>query len=259
MSQKIEVIKYNNGNSLISEDEIIIESPLKLTIKGTNSKITTIYIMRTPGDDKELSLGFLFTQGIISDVEDILSLETKENEVYIEISRKIDFERELLVNSSCGICGSSSMRILGINNNTNIKIKASTILSLPNKMLQKQKLFLETGGLHAAALFNTNGDLLIIKEDVGRHNAVDKLIGKALLEKIDLTSCILQVSGRAGYEIVEKAVLSKIPIISAISAPTTSAVELCKVSGSTLIGFMRENRFNIYAHPERIIIDKDKL
>ncbi|ARM75268.1 formate dehydrogenase accessory sulfurtransferase FdhD [Acidianus manzaensis] len=254
MSQKIKSIKYEDNEAISSEEDVVIESPLKLTIQG-EFNTNTIYIMRTPGDDEELALGFLFTQGIISGIEDIVSLEVNENEVHVKIAKPVKFEREILVNSSCGICGNPTMLKILENKNTNFKINASLILSLPEKMIKKQKLFQETGGLHAAALFDREGNLIDIKEDVGRHNAVDKLIGKMISKKLDGSLYILQVSGRAGYEIVEKAIIGKIPIISAISAPTTSSIELCKITGTTLIGFIRQNKFNIYAHPERIIFD----
>lgn len=251
MSEKIRILRYIEGKTFSDNDEIVIEEPLKLTIVYKDTS-RTIYIMRTPIDDKELAIGFLFTQGIIKKLDDVEDTIQDKNSITVVLRNPFSFERELLVNSSCGICGNPTL-VKILSRKFDIKVNRDTLMQIPNKMINLQKIFLETGGLHAAGIFDSNGNPIFIEEDVGRHNAVDKAIGKLILSNMDSSNLILQVSGRVGYEIAEKAAIVGFPIISAISAPTTSAVELCDFVGISLVGFVRGNKLNIYTHPERII------
>jgi FdhD protein len=251
VSEKVRLLRYIEGKAFYDSDEIAVEEPLKLTISHKDIS-RTIYIMRTPIDDKELVIGFLFTQGIIKTLEDIEKIYEDRDFLMVELKNPFSFEREAIINSSCGICGNPSL-IKIFSKKYTLKVNKEVIMEIPKKMVSLQKIFLETGGLHAAGVFNVDGEPLFIEEDVGRHNAVDKVIGKLIISRLDPSNLILQVSGRVGYEIAEKAAIAGFPIISAISAPTTSAVGLCEFAGISLVGFVRGNKLNIYSHPERII------
>jgi len=248
---KFGVTKYREGITERGEDEVASEEPLRLTVThGEESK--SVYIMRTPVDDIFLVVGFLYTQGVISGKDDIERLYVKEDQAEVVVKRSFQL-RDALVNSSCGLCGGPIPEVLV--HPSSLRVEAKVLLSLPRKMRENQRGFLETGGLHAAAVFDARGDLLFVEEDVGRHNAVDKVIGRMILSDVEAGNLILQVSGRAGYEIAEKGVTAGFPVISAISAPTTSAVRLCQITGTSLVAFVREDRMNIYSHPERIVTE----
>ncbi|GGP20310.1 sulfurtransferase FdhD [Thermocladium modestius] len=251
MSERIRVLRYVEGKAFLDYDGIAVEEPLRLTIVHGGSH-RTIYIMRTPIDDRELAVGFLFTQGIIGGLDDIEHIEESGNFMTIYLAKPFNLEREFMVNSSCGVCGAGSLPGLILGGGS-IKVHSKVLIEMPRIMAARQRIFSETGGLHAAGAFNAYGDPLFVEEDVGRHNAVDKLIGKLLIAGIDPRSLILQVSGRVGYEIAEKAAIAGFPIISAISAPTTSAVQLCELAGISLVGFVRGSKLNVYSHPERIM------
>ena len=255
-------------------DTLAVEEPLEIRLGYLeNGKFTHKAIsitMRTPGNDFELAAGFLFTEGILQSKNQILNIKhcgkfpNNQNTVRIDLTSEIviDFkklERNFYTTSSCGVCGKSSLEALFVNGAKAVEqkdfpnISAEIIHDLPHKLQEKQTVFGETGGLHAAALFDVEGNLIDVFEDVGRHNAVDKLIGKQFLaDKIPLAENILFLSGRASFELVQKAVMAQIPIICAVGAPSSLAVEAARNFNVTLLGFVRDNRFNIYTGERRV-------
>ncbi len=254
-------------------DTLAIEEPVEIRIgfydKGKFENRAISITMRTPGSDFELAAGFLFTEGIIKSAEEIADIKycgkinQPKNTVRVDLveSTIIDFkklERHFYTTSSCGVCGKSSIDALStgaqpVENNTFHLGTQFNIHSMPEKLRNAQTVFDETGGLHAAGLFNAHGDLLETKEDVGRHNAVDKLIGSQLLKKnIPLDDKVLFLSGRASFELVQKAVMAQIPVIAAVSAPSSLAVKAAEEFNITLLGFVRDQKFNVYTGGERI-------
>lgn len=276
ISEKFETrIQRVSANSvLVENDTLAVEEPLEIRIgfieNGKQTHKAISITMRTPGNDFELAAGFLFTEGILTSKDQIKAIKhcgkfpNNQNTVRIDLSEKveIDFEklsRNFYTTSSCGVCGKSSLEALNIAGAKKIqrkdfpKIAAEIIHDLPKKLLQKQSIFGETGGLHAAAVFDISGNLIDLREDVGRHNAVDKLIGKQFLDdNLPLSNKILFLSGRASFELIQKAVMAQIPVICAVGAPSSLAVEAAREFNITLLGFVRENRFNIYCGSERI-------
>lgn len=264
------IIKFSENSLALSEiDTLAIEEPLEIRLGSRAISIT----MRTPGYDFELAAGFLFTEGIIKSPDQIKDIKfcgkpgQPQNTVRVEIYDQdaIDIkrlERNFYTTSSCGVCGKSSLEALAtgakpIEIRDFPNIKAETINSLSESLRKSQSVFEQTGGLHAAGLFDADGNLLDLKEDVGRHNAVDKLIGRQFLDdNVPLSDKILFLSGRASFELIQKAVMAGIPIICAVGAPSSLAVEAAKEFGVTLLGFVRNGRFNIYMGPERIIFDE---
>jgi FdhD protein len=228
--------------------------------------------MRTPGADFELVAGFLHNEGVVSARREIRMLsycvdrdvdpEQRYNIVNVELERsawpQIDrLERHFLTTSACGVCGKASIESLRLRNVPSVgsgpALTPELITSLPDKLRGAQGVFASTGGLHAAALFDGPGKLLALREDVGRHNALDKLIGWALMNgKLPLQDCIVMVSGRTSFEIVQKSVVAGVPVVCAVSAPSSLAVNLAREFGLTLIGFLRGGRFNVYAGTERL-------
>ncbi len=273
-----QVIRWNQSESIQIEDDLVVEEPLEIRV-GEQSLIV---VMRTPGHDFELAAGFLFTESLIKTVDDIeiiaycqeddIITETKEqtsdfdvrqNIVNVRLTEQLDLEeqsgwqRNFHANASCGLCG--KMTIESVKHQINplnsvYPLQQKIFYKLNDKLRTAQSVFEKTGGLHAAGLFDENGKLIIIREDIGRHNAVDKVIGQALLsEMIPLEKHILMVSGRASFEIVQKALFARIPIIVAVSAASTLAVDLAEEGNLTLIGFMRGQQMSVYSCPERII------
>lgn len=267
-------------------DTLAVEEPLEIRVsylqndKRTNKAISIT--MRTPGDDAELAAGFLFTEGIIlspSHIDRIRHCGLKigkgsgtidraealnSNTIRVDLNDGVEFDAERLkrhfyTSSSCGVCGKSSIEALHtgakkIADCGHPKIASAVIHQLPNVLRESQDLFKETGGLHAAALFDTKGNLEIVREDVGRHNALDKVIGSRFLAgEMPLSDTILLVSGRASFELVQKALMAGIPILAAVGAPSSLAVEVASEFGITLVGFVRDRRFNIYCGAQRII------
>lgn len=259
------------------EDLLAVEEPLEIRIvygpendrKQKNISVT----MCTPGNDEELAVGFLFTEGIITHKDDIMNCGATGNNIVIAALRPgISFdpkkiERHFYTSSSCGVCGKSSIdavkNVFGSQHvKDNIQIHSSTLTRLPETLRKQQEVFEHTGGLHASALFDLNGNLLLTREDVGRHNALDKLIGATLqavdeplkrLAEIPLDNHILLLSGRASFELIQKAAIAGIKITCAVGAPSSLAVELAKETDMTLVGFLRDGRFNIYCGERRII------
>jgi len=242
------------------EDDLVVEEPLEIRVRGRGVAVT----MRTPGHDYELAAGFLVSEGIIRRFEDVLAVnhctqpEAAEtgNVVNVFLSPKVELDlekltRHVFASSSCGLCGKASIEAIRqqfppIENPPTVS--ARTIRSMPAALAEQQTLFASTGGLHAAGLFDLQGRLIVLREDVGRHNAVDKVIGHAFFnQRLPLREHILIVSGRASFEILQKALAAGIPVIAAVSAPSQLAVDFATKNGQTLIGFLRENRMNIYA------------
>jgi FdhD protein len=221
--------------------------------------------MRTPGHDKELAAGFLFSESLIESGADIASIETSQaepNQLTVELKEHVEFDWERLkrnfyTTSSCGVCGKASLQALETEDGEPLKaeftVTPAVLEKLPGSLRTEQTLFTATGGLHAAGFFSTDGTLLGLYEDVGRHNATDKLIGHFLLRgDVDLSSGMLALSGRASFELLQKAWRARIPLVAAIGAPSSLAVDLALRFGITLVGFLREGRFNVYSHSERI-------
>jgi FdhD protein len=244
------------------QDELAEEEPLEIRVRGRAISVT----MRTPGHDAELAAGFLLTEGIIHGRRDVLRSEHCErNEegnllnVLLAPEVPVDFERltrHVFASSSCGLCGKATIESVHGQFppvQSDLKIDAELLATLPRQMREAQETFNRTGGLHAAALFDANGKLIVLHEDVGRHNAVDKVIGHCLLSgTFPLDRHLLLVSGRSSFEIMQKALAARVPIVAAVSAPSSLAATFAQESGQTLIGFLRDRRMNVYANPQRV-------
>jgi FdhD protein len=244
-------------------DRLAAEEPLEIRVRGRSVAVT----MRTPGRDAELAAGFLLTEGLVRKRADVIGIAPSrrgaapENTVNIFLapSIEVDFDqltRHVFASSSCGLCGKASIDAVHLQFppvESRITMDAKRLLELPRRLRAAQVAFNQTGGLHAAAISNTRGRLTVLREDVGRHNAVDKVIGYGFLaDLLPFDRHILMVSGRASFEILQKALAARIPIVCAVSAPSSLAVEFAQESGQTLVGFLRNESFNIYSHPERI-------
>jgi FdhD protein len=257
------IIRRNQDGSLeYLQDDLTVEEPLEIRI-GVKTLATT---MRTPGHDAELAAGFLISEGMIRKRDEIAEVSTAgDNVVVVNLGCGVkvnwkDTQRFGTISSSCGLCGKTSVDAIrqnfGAIKAANVRIGVDVLLSLPDKLRRAQSDFARTGGIHAAGIFDANGKLKIVREDIGRHNAVDKAIGCAFFEGIlPLDSHILLVSGRASLEIVQKALGGGIPIVAAVSAPSSLAVEFARESNQTLIAFLRPPTFNIYTHVERVILE----
>ena len=255
-----------NGDRHDEPDVLAAEEPLEIRVEGKSVAV----VMRTPGHDRELVAGFLRTEGVVSDAKDFFEISpcqsaegANEGNVIEVLLRNPDQQllekltRHVFSTSSCGICGKATIESVFGNFppiESDLKVAADTLLSLPDKLRAAQANFEQTGGLHASALFDINGELTTLREDIGRHNALDKVIGAALLDQqLPLQNCILLVSGRISFELMQKALAGGIPAIAGISAPSSLAVEFAQDSGQTLVGFLRPGGFNVYAHPDRIV------
>ena len=262
------VSQWDDGNVERKDDYLAAEEPLEIRIGDQPLSVT----MRTPGHDVELAAGFLFTEGLIQNREQILAIDNVEpitddgvkrgNVIQAELVEEATpdlakMRRHFFASSSCGICGKASIdavrsRLLTAPN-PEFRVDAELLTSLPNILRSSQDVFQRTGGLHAAALFDSSGGLLVVREDIGRHNAVDKVIGWALLDhRVPLGNAVLLVSGRGGFEIVQKALVAGIPILASVSAPSSLAVQLARELRMTLVGFLRGRRFVIYSGEDRI-------
>jgi FdhD protein len=261
-----QVTEWDNGHTHRKDDYLAAEEPLEIRIADDPLSVT----MRTPGHDLELTAGFLYTEGLIQRRAQILALDTDvgtaaENrgnvvraKLALETTPDLDkMRRHFFSGSSCGICGKASIdsvraRAL-LPPNPDFRLDPEVLVRLPEKLRESQAVFGRTGGLHAAALFDAAGELLVLREDIGRHNAMDKVIGWALLEdRVPLANEILLVSGRGGFEIVQKAIVAGLPVVASVSAPSNLAVQLAREMGQTLIGFLRGRRFVIYAGDARV-------
>jgi FdhD protein len=245
-------------------DEVAVEEPLEIRVEGHQVAV----VMRTPGHDSELAAGFALTEGIVRESKEIFEITSclntgrpSDNVVSIALTDPARFDvaklsRHVFSSSSCGICGKATIEAVMLQFppiETAPTIESQVILQLPGKLAAAQEIFQKTGGLHACALFNATGELLLLREDVGRHNALDKLIGHQLLAKrLPLGECVLLLSGRVSFEMTQKALAAGLAIIAAISAPTSLAVEFAQTNNQTLIGFLRGESMNIYTGAERI-------
>ena len=263
--QLTQVVEWNDGQAQPHEDALAAEEPLEIRIGDHPLTVT----MRTPGHDAELAAGFLLTEGIIDDPEQIAALDSyvtsaagKSNGVAVRL-RDCEFDaaamqRNFFAASSCGICGKASIdaiRQRGLRApNSGFAFDAELLCGLPDKLRAAQAVFSHTGGLHAAALFDAAGNLIVLREDIGRHNAVDKVIGWAMQRgMLPLSHHVMLVSGRGGFEIVQKALAAGLPVLASVSAPSSLAVQLARELGLTLIGFLRGRRFVVYAGAARCI------
>jgi len=250
-------------------DTVTAEEPLEVRVAGRALAVT----MRTPGDDFDLAIGFLLTEGLISAAGDVATLMHCQDEgedgrpTYNVVDvvlqpgvalPDVSLERSFYTTSSCGVCGKASIDAVRVRSTYDVggdttALPPQLLLRLPEALREHQKVFDRTGGLHAAGLFTADGGLLAVREDVGRHNAVDKLIGWAAREgRLPLTGCVLMVSGRASFELTQKALMAGIPCLAAVSAPSSLAVELAVESGMTLVGFLRPPKMTVYAGPQRL-------
>lgn len=243
---------FEDGQWKEKQDSIADEEPFQITLDG----VPIAVLMRTPNSDLDLVKGFLITEAIISDLSMIsrVDLESKKNHALVFLKDDVEVDlaklkRNIYSASSCGICGKASIESITLHAKPIVKkidFSPEVILKAPLLLRKKQALFASTGGIHAAAIFTSTGEMLCLREDVGRHNAVDKVIGYALSQGIDTTQCFLQVSGRVSFEVIQKALIAKIPAISAISAPSSLAIEFAVASNIALYGFVRNETFNKY-------------
>ena len=262
------VTEWDNGAARGVQDSLAAEEPLEIRVNGKPLTVT----MRTPGHDLELAAGFLLTEGIVEGAEQITEMHltdpepgAQSNVVEVELRESSfeagDLQRNFFAASSCGICGKASIEAIrrrGLRPpNREFRISPEVLCGMPDAIRGGQEVFARTGGLHAACLFDASGCLLALREDIGRHNAVDKLVGWALRERrLPLSECVLFVSGRGGFEIIQKALVAGIPVLACVSAPSSLAVKLAREQGLTLIGFLRGQRFVVYSGEFRCIPDR---
>ncbi len=270
--EPVEIVRYENGNTRTVADLVSVEEPLGIRLKFTEgTELTTKDLsitMRTPGNDGELALGFLYTEGIIREWAEVaeVKLEENENDAWVEVTlkgnRSVDLanlERHFYTTSSCGVCGKTSIAAVQkacpvILPQKKWQISQEILRSLPEVLRKSQNNFEYSGGIHACGFFNLEGELVALREDVGRHNALDKLIGWSLQnQKIPLFNGVLVLSGRASFELVQKAGMAGIRMIAAIGAPSSLAVALAEEFDISLVGFLKENRFNMYHGADRIV------
>jgi FdhD protein len=262
------ILKVRGGCALPEEDWVAVEEPLELIVQGEPLAV----LMRTPGHDLELAAGFALTEGLVRSLADIGTMRhcagdpgrgegTGENTLEISLVPGAPFDREslrrgLVVSAACGVCGRASidaLRVRARRIDSEIGVPADVLRSLPDRMATLQGAFRRTGALHAAVLFDPAGQVLVGREDVGRHNAVDKAVGRAVLDGLALEDAILMVSGRTSFEIIQKAAVARLPIVCAISGPTTLAIETARTFRITLVNFLRDGGFNVSSCPERIL------
>ena len=268
----LNVKRWTAGKWSESPDAVVMEEPLQLLLDGEPLSV----VMRTPGNDIELTMGLLYAEGVIQSAKDVkavrISAEAGEREGAIDVdssvveSNVIDVhlagqparrpERSMLASSACGVCGAVMIEDLrrGLSPlGEGLRVQASVLPGLVDALRAGQGVFERTGGLHAAGLFSPDGSLLCLREDIGRHNALDKVAGRRLLDgKLPASDSVLVVSGRAGYEIVQKSIAAGIPVLAAVGAPSSLAVALAREFRQTLVGFLRGERFNVYSVPERL-------
>ena len=270
-TRSVRISRYDDGRWTATGDDVAAEEPLQLLLDAEPLSV----IMRTPGNDIELAIGLLHAERVITSLADIASLrisaEAHEDERRIATSsdlvesNAVDVKlartaarrprRSFLSSSACGVCGATTMDELAHDHAplaAGPVVDATALPPLADRLRERQDVFAKTGGLHAAGLFTPAGELIVLREDIGRHNAVDKVVGRALLDGRELRDAILAVSGRAGYEVVQKAVAAGIPILVAVGAPSTLAVATAERFGLTLVAFLRGERFNVYSGRERV-------
>ncbi len=269
---QIKVKRVSLGNRVDNDDELAVEEPLEIQLLYGSSvqplQKSISVTMRTPGFDRELAVGFLFTEGIIQNRGQLLDTQPvpfTSNRLVVALGVNENpllqkSERNFYTTSGCGVCGKSSIeaiKTVSVYNNTpdEIRVKAGLFYGLHDAIRKQQAVFESTGGLHASALFDLEGNFIMLREDIGRHNALDKVIGAAFLnDKLPLDGKILLLSGRASFELIQKAVMAGIKIVASVGAPSSLAVELAHENGITLIGFLRSDRFNIYSGEQRVVV-----
>ncbi len=272
-STETRLLAVDGGLAHARFDRLATEEPLEIRLRAANEVRTVAITMRTPGADFELAAGFLYGEGIVERAADIRGIsycvdvpaEQQYNTVNVDlVARSLPaldvLERHFVMTSACGVCGKANLEALrarGIDAiASDATVAASTLLALPARLRAAQGIFERTGGLHAAALFDLAGNLLALREDVGRHNAMDKLVGWAFLQRqLPFADRIVMVSGRSSYELVQKAASARIPVMCSVSAPSSLAVDVARAFGVTLVGFLHDSRFNVYANERRIRLE----
>ncbi|MBM4380282.1 MAG: formate dehydrogenase accessory sulfurtransferase FdhD [Deltaproteobacteria bacterium] len=262
-ARRLPITLARGGELFPAEDVVAVEAPLEIRLGGKALTVT----MRTPGHDAELAVGFLVSEGVLRKGDDLTAPPVPDalspDVLHVQLRDGVTAdtrraERGFTTTSACGACGKDSLESLSLPacppiTGDSPQVSPSLLLSLPAKLRAEQATFEATGGLHATGLFTGAGELVRVREDVGRHNAFDKVIGAALLAgELPLNGCVAVVSGRASFELVQKAAMAGIPVLAAVGAPSSLAVELAQRQGITLAGFLRDGRFNLYSHPERI-------
>ena len=265
----VDIASVRNGVRQAGTDRAATEEPLEIRLHDKPFAV----IMRTPGADRELAAGFLLSEGVLKTPDDLGTLEyctdpkadhpenivnaTIANGSTESLERFLAGRRQVTMNSSCGMCGRLTIESLRTDApviRAGWTVSAATLIAIPDRLRAAQRVFDETGGLHAAGLFTNEGQLDAMAEDVGRHNAVDKVIGRMLMQdRLPLSDHLLFVSGRTSFEIIQKALLAGIPLVAAVSAPSSLAIDLAQEAGITLVGFVRGGRFNVYTHPARVV------
>jgi len=274
MIKEITIIRNKNYQLAETQDVVAVEEPLEIQLETCDSSNRSVHplsvTMRTPGNDEELAVGFLFTEGLIFSAENLAepkSVSMGENSILIRLSEGFDanldkVKRNFYTTSSCGVCGKESIEAIHqicpvTEDQLVFQLELETIAELPKRLYAVQETFVSTGGIHAAALFNPEGELVAFREDVGRHNALDKLIGAELIKQggaeFNMGKHILLLSGRASFELIQKAAMAGIKVVCAIGAPSSLAVETAQAFDMTLIGFLKNESCNVYCRPERII------
>ena len=270
------IVQVRGGHARPADDALAVEEPLEIRLMWPDGRqqdrVQRLAVtMRTPGHDAELAVGFLVGEGVVRQPEDIVEAfhtplkagATDPNVMVIRLAEGVTvdarrLERHVYTTSSCGICGKTSLEAVGVIRGPALPegptLTPEIVSSLPGTLREKQAVFEQTGGLHAAALFTAGGELVRAREDVGRHNAVDKLVGSFVLDGHSLPPGVLLVSGRASFELAQKALVAGIPVLAAVGAPSSLAVDLATDSGMTLLGFVRDGRFNVYAGRQRIAL-----
>lgn len=252
-SRTISLTRHQPGGAEEMSDQVAVEEPLEIRLDGHPVAV----VMRTPGHDEDLAAGFLVTEGIVTEVEQLRKIEPRadENRVLVFLKDGVEVDlgkltRHFFTGSSCGLCGKATLEAIFGHfpplDSPAPEIADAVLLGAPGKLRDSQDTFDTTGGLHAAGIFSASGDLLVLREDIGRHNATDKVIGHALRHGVDLRETFLLVSGRVSFEIMQKALAARIPIVAGISAPSSLAIDFAKASGQGLVGFLRPPGFNRY-------------
>ncbi len=274
--QSVKRFPIRRVGAVATEDVLATEEPLEIRLgytrpDGTRAQQSVSITMRTPGNDEELAIGFLYSEGIVRHGDDVQAVAPCGppapngliNVVRVELGENVDvdlarLERHFYTSSSCGVCGKASLEAVAVQGRydiaqTRFTVNADVLGALPERLKSRQAVFEQTGGLHASGLFSADGELLSVREDVGRHNALDKLIGRELVDgRLPLSSRGILVSGRASFELMQKAMMAGCPLVAAVGAPSSLAVELAAEFGITLVGFLKPHRFNVYTRDDRV-------
>ena len=265
------ILALRQGTARTQPDWLAVEEPLEIRVQGPDQDMVRVAVtMRTPGHDRELAVGFLYAEGLIRSCAELLAVHAESpeqttgpcNVVTVRLAHAFDaavLQRHFYATSSCGICGKASLEQIAVHCAPVAPgpvVGRSVLVDLPTTLRSAQQIFEQTGGLHAAGLFDITGRLLLLREDVGRHNAVDKLVGQMVLTgAVPLAEQLLLVSGRTSFEIMQKAAMAQVPIVCGVSAPSSLAVEVAQQFGMTLVGFLRHQGCNVYTHTERIALE----